>query len=61
MLHAIYLMKFSLYLQAEMSGMSKCRHDEMVLCRHPIIPPSRKNDYKMPSCASFLKTRIVAT
>lgn len=42
MLHAIYLMKFSLYLQAKMSGMSKCRHDEMALYRHPIIPPSRK-------------------
>ena len=36
--HAIYLMKFSLYLQAKMSGMSKCRHDVMTICRYAAIP-----------------------
>ena len=51
MLHAIYLMKFSLYLQAKMSGMSKCRHNVMpksrynvmTICRYDAIPKKEKS------------------
>ena len=35
MLHAIYLMKFSLYLQAKMSGMPKWRYIGITSSRHP--------------------------
>ena len=51
MLHAIYLMKFSLYLQAKMSGMSKCRHDDMPVCRHPEKKKNQKKQKKWKSTA----------
>jgi len=59
MLHAINLMKFSLYLQAKMSGMSKCR---MTKWCYAAIPSSRhpeKTITKISLARPFLKTGLL--
>ena len=59
MLHAIYLMKFSLYLQAKMSGMSKCRHDEMAFIGITSSLHPEKTVTKISLARPFLKPGLL--